>query len=46
MVPMEIGMPSAKMLSFQEGNNDAKLRTELDLLKKRRDDVAPWVTAY
>lgn len=42
---IEIGMLSAKVLSFKKGSNDAKLRIELDLLKEWISNVTLWVAA-
>lgn len=34
IIPIEIGMLSAQVLSFQEGSNNMKLSIELDVLEE------------
>lgn len=46
VIPVEIGMSSLCMLSFEEHNNATKLHAELDMLKERSDNAALNIAVY
>ncbi|GFZ14418.1 hypothetical protein Acr_24g0006080 [Actinidia rufa] len=41
VIPMKIGMPSFRTSNFDEGNNEAKIRLNLDFFEEKREKVTP-----
>ena len=46
VIPMEIGMPSFRTANFNEENNEAELRLNLDLIEEKREQVEIRQVAY
>ncbi|GFS29293.1 hypothetical protein Acr_00g0006120 [Actinidia rufa] len=46
VIPVEIGMPSFRVLTFDKETNEAELRHNLDLLEERRESAQLRQTAY
>ncbi|GFZ00843.1 hypothetical protein Acr_14g0004780 [Actinidia rufa] len=46
VIPVEIGMPSFRVLTFDKETNEAELRLNLDLLEERRESAELRQTAY
>ncbi|KAK3012405.1 hypothetical protein RJ639_012054 [Escallonia herrerae] len=46
IIPLEIGLPSARLVTYNPDTNDAGLRGNLDLLDETRDQVAMRLAAY
>lgn len=46
VILVEIRLPSLRRTTFEERDNDNKLRAKLDLLEEKRNDVALKITAY
>ncbi|KAK3008069.1 hypothetical protein RJ639_013512 [Escallonia herrerae] len=46
IIPLEIGLPSARLVTYNPDTNDAGLRGNLDLLDEMRDQAAMRLAAY
>ncbi|KAK2997608.1 hypothetical protein RJ639_026556 [Escallonia herrerae] len=46
LIPLEIGLPSVRLITYNPNTNDDSLRSNLDLLEEKRDQAAIRLAAY